>query len=48
MVILKIGQKPVKNAADVKAALEAQALNDGLILQLQTREGPQTVTLKGL
>lgn len=47
MVIVKVGPKPVKNAADVKAALAAQPLHDGLVLQVQTRDGSQTVTLKG-
>lgn len=46
MVIRQVGQKPVKNVVDFKAAMEAQSLDDGITLQLQTPDGTQTVTLR--
>jgi S1-C subfamily serine protease len=46
MVISQVGTTPIKNVADFKATLEGLPLNDGIPLQLQTQNGPKTVTLR--
>jgi len=46
MVISQVGTTPIKNVADFKATLEGLSLNDGIPLQLQTQNGPKTVTLR--
>jgi serine protease Do len=46
MQILQVGGKPVGNVAEFSRQMESQSLDNGITLQLATREGNQTVTLR--
>jgi serine protease Do len=46
MLIVRVGEKPVKSVAEFKEAMQDQSLAKGITLELQTRQGRQTVTLQ--
>ncbi len=45
-LILRVGDTPVADTAEFRAALEKQSLKQGIRLEVQTRRGKQTVLLK--
>jgi serine protease Do len=46
MVIRRVGDKPVKNVAEFKAAMKDLSLEQGIKLEIHTPKGSQTITLK--
>jgi serine protease Do len=46
MVITQANRKPVKSPADLRKAIEAKPLSDGLLLMVRTEEGTRMVLLR--
>ena len=46
MLIVRVGEKPVKNVAEFRAAVEQSSLKTGITLELRTRQGNLVATLK--
>jgi serine protease Do len=46
MVIRRVGDKPVANVAEFKAAMENQSLDQGVKLEIHSPHGSRTITLK--
>jgi len=47
MVIMKVGEKPAKNVRDFRAALAEESLERGITLEVRTKQGSETVTIRG-
>ena len=46
MVITQADRKPVKSTADLRKALEARPLSEGLMLMVRTEEGSRMVMIR--
>lgn len=46
MLIMRVGKKPVKSVAEFRAALQAESLEEGILLLLRTAEGNRFVVLQ--
>ncbi len=47
-LILRVGKKPVKSVDEFKAAVDGEALEDGILLLIRSREGNRFVVLQAL
>ncbi len=45
MVITQANRKPVKSPADLRKAIEAKPLSEGLLLMVRTEEGNRMVLI---
>ena len=46
MVITQANRKPVKSPADLRKAIEAKPLSEGLLLMVRTEQGSRMVLLR--